>query len=226
MYDLITPLPESRPPSTAPSNGAGGSKSGRSGGSGNARSGTGTGASNALSTSNTASGSSARGDRNRLGGSSASPYPHSLKPRAQRVPGPNDPDYVDGYSSPLSLSMGGGHGHGAKTPVDPLMLGVSSGVPGAGGGVGSGRTPSPGRTASTGTDVRDDRSTTSANGAGAGGAAGAAGGSGAAGSSAISIMPARAWSSPQGREISNLAFDSEGEWVGCVAGSRLSVLKV
>lgn len=41
---------------------------------------------------------------------------------------------------------------------------------------------------------------------------------------AVEIMPSRAWSAEAG--INNLAFDREGEWLGCVGGSRLSVLKV
>lgn len=206
MYDLVTPLPESRPPSTAPSNGAG--KSSRTGGSS---------ARNANANANATSSSSRSGQNNNLsatskpGRTSTSPYPHSLKPSARRAT--NDQAYLghDGFSTPPSLSL---NKQDARTPIDPLMLGVSSGVPGAGGGTGRSPSPSAASAVSSAMDGRegDDRST--------------AGGSGNGASLAISIMPARAWASPQGREMSNLAFDSEGEWVGCIAGSRLSVLKV
>lgn len=50
------------------------------------------------------------------------------------------------------------------------------------------------------------------------------GGDGQAAAAAVEIMPSRAWSAEGG--INNLAFDREGDWLGCVSGSRLSVLRV
>ncbi|RXK37450.1 hypothetical protein M231_05273 [Tremella mesenterica] len=41
---------------------------------------------------------------------------------------------------------------------------------------------------------------------------------------ALDLSPVRAWNADM--EINNLAFDREGEWVGCVSGQRLNVLKV
>ncbi|KAL7421121.1 hypothetical protein Q5752_004006 [Cryptotrichosporon argae] len=40
---------------------------------------------------------------------------------------------------------------------------------------------------------------------------------------AVEVQPARGWTAKQ--EINNLAFSSAGDWVGCVAGQRLSVLQ-
>lgn len=199
MYDLVTPLPESRPPSTAPSNGASGSKSGRT--SSKSRSGTQTQNNLGLA------------PRGQSITASPSPYPHSFNPRTGISPCLSSSGQVGGTNQTGRLR---------ETPIDPLMLGVSSGTAGAGAGVGtpsagggSGRTPSP-SAASTGTG----RESVMGNGADGGGGGAGAGGGG----TAISIMPARGWSA--GREISNLAFDKDGEWVGCVAGTRLSVLKV
>lgn len=45
-----------------------------------------------------------------------------------------------------------------------------------------------------------------------------------AGEAAIEIMPAKAWTAEGG--INNLCWDSKGEWLGCVSGNRLSVLRV
>jgi WD repeat-containing protein 68 len=53
---------------------------------------------------------------------------------------------------------------------------------------------------------------------------GGADGSSTAAAAAVEIMPSRAWSAESG--INNLAFDREGEWLGCVSGSNLSVLRV
>jgi WD repeat-containing protein 68 len=37
-------------------------------------------------------------------------------------------------------------------------------------------------------------------------------------------MPVKGWTADA--EINNLAFTDSGEWVGCVSGQRMSVLKV
>lgn len=55
------------------------------------------------------------------------------------------------------------------------------------------------------------------------GAGGAGTGSGA-GEAAMEIMPARGWTAEAG--INNLCWDGKGEWLGCVSGNRLSVLRV
>lgn len=39
---------------------------------------------------------------------------------------------------------------------------------------------------------------------------------------AVEYQPVRAWTAPA--EINNLAYDKDGEWIGCVSGQRLSVL--
>lgn len=41
---------------------------------------------------------------------------------------------------------------------------------------------------------------------------------------AAEIMPVKGWTADA--EINNLAFTDSGEWVGCVSGQRMSVLKV
>ncbi|KAK4687317.1 DDB1- and CUL4-associated factor 7, partial [Tremellales sp. Uapishka_1] len=41
---------------------------------------------------------------------------------------------------------------------------------------------------------------------------------------AVEVLPGRAWTAES--EVNNLAFSQEGDWLGCVSGQKLNVLKV
>lgn len=41
---------------------------------------------------------------------------------------------------------------------------------------------------------------------------------------AVEMAPVRAWTAES--EVNNLSFDDSGDWIGCVSGSKLSVLQV
>lgn len=40
----------------------------------------------------------------------------------------------------------------------------------------------------------------------------------------VDIQPQKSWTAQQ--EVNNLAFSDDGEWIGCVSGSHLNVLRV